>query len=298
MNPNLNLRVMTFNLLTSTKKRRTHPWRLRKRNIAKIFENLKPDVVGTQEANYQQLLELAALLPEYAFVGEGNLGRDQAHSESSWYCATFYRKDRLRPVDNADEGVTEWLSPTPEVPASQYNLGTRPRLVTWNTFELIASGRQFVFGTTHLEAINPSHRKKSAVQLRQYISRKVEQMGSETPVFLTGDFNAVSSSPEIRAMGSDLGDNLTPMFDAWAEARAGRNHPAGDGPEGGTFRGLGLRDKVSHKLLGSRRIDYVFFRPRLAIQSVRRIDFAGLEHRESALPSDHYPVLAEFSLAG
>lgn len=292
MNQQLNLRVMTFNLLTSTKKRRSHPWRLRKRNIAKIIESQRPDIIGTQEANFQQLCELAELLPQYDFLGEGNLVQDQALSESNWYCATFYRKDRIRPVDGPSEGDTQWLSPTPDVPASQYNLGTRPRLVTWNTFELIGSGRQFVFGTTHLEAISSWHRKKSAVQLREYISRKVAAMGDETPVFLTGDFNAVSSSPEIRAMGADLANNSTPMFDAWAEARCDKD------PTGGTFRGLGLRDRVGHKLLGPRRIDYVFFRPRLAIQSVSRIDFNGLEHRESALPSDHYPVLAEFSLAG
>ena len=293
MNQNLNLRVMTFNLLTSTKKRRSHPWRLRKRNIAKIFDNLRPDIVGTQEANFQQLCELAELLPDYDFLGEGNLGPTQAHSESNWYCATFYRKDRVRPVDNSVDCDTEWLSPTPDVPASQYNLGTRPRLVTWNTFEMIASGRQFVFGTTHLEAISSWHRKKSAVQLREYIAKRVEAMGSETPVFLTGDFNAVSSSPEIRTMGADLGTNSPPMFDAWAEARGDA-----DMATSGTFRGLGLRDRVGHKLLGPRRIDYVFYRPRLAIQSVTRVDYADWEHRESALPSDHYPVLAEFSLAG
>lgn len=295
MPQDLTLRVMTFNLLTATKKRRSHPWRLRKRNIAKIFDDLRPDVVGTQEANYQQLLELADLLPDYEFVGEGNLGQDYAHHESNWYCATFYRKDRIRPVlkpcgqHNRD---TEWLSPTPQVPASQFHLGTRPRVVTWNTFELIASGRQFIFGTTHLEAINSGHRKKSARQLRQYISQKVEEMGSETPVFLTGDFNAVSSSPEIRAMSSDQGEGLVPMYDAWAESHAGHEPHCG-----GTFRGLGLRDRVSHRLLGPRRIDYVFFRPRLTIRSINRIGFDGFEHRESAMPSDHYPVLAEFSLA-
>jgi endonuclease/exonuclease/phosphatase family metal-dependent hydrolase len=293
MNQDLNLRVMTFNLLTSTKKRRSHPWRLRKRNIAKIFESLRPDVVGTQEANYQQLRELAELLPDYDFVGEGNLGPMQVHNQSSWYCATFFRKDRVRPVDGSDDRDTEWLSPTPAVPASQYSLGTRPRLVTWNTFELIGSGRQFVFGTTHLEAVNSGHRKKSAVQLREYISRKVAEMGSDTPVFLTGDFNAVSTSPEIRAMGTDCGRGLAPMFDAWAESGAADGQACG-----GTFRGLGLRDRVSHKLLGPRRIDYVFFRPQMAIQSVSRISYDSLEHRERALPSDHYPVLAEFSLAG
>ncbi|MEN8006834.1 MAG: endonuclease/exonuclease/phosphatase family protein [Candidatus Krumholzibacteriota bacterium] len=286
-----NLRVMTFNLLTSTKKRRSHPWRLRKRNIARIFSELRPDVVGTQEANFKQLRELAELLPDYEFIGEGNLGRNKAHSDSNWYCATFYRRDRVRPVDHAGTGDTHWLSPTPEVPASQYPLGTRPRLVTWNTFELIGSGRQFVFGTTHLEAINSWHRKKSARQLREYISSKVSMLGPDIPVFLTGDFNACAKSPEIKAMGDEFG-NLEPMYDAWAEGCDGNCD------DGATFRGLGLRDKVGHRLLGPRRIDYVFFRPRLSVRSVSRIDFASMEHRENALPSDHYPVLAEFSLAG
>jgi endonuclease/exonuclease/phosphatase family metal-dependent hydrolase len=286
----LNLRVMTFNLLTSTKKRRSHPWRLRKINIARIFNSLKPDVVGTQEANFDQLHELAALLPDYHFIGEGNLGRDKAGSESNWYCATFYRKDRIKLVEGPRGGDTLWLSPTPDVPASQFHLGTRPRLVTWNTFELIGKGIPFVFGTTHLEAVNSSHRKKSARMMREYVSRKVKEMGDEIPIFLTGDFNAVSDSPEICAMGKDL-DDLEPLFDAWAE------HKGADNNEGATFRGLGLRDKMGHKLLGPRRIDYVFYRPRLQVHSVDRIDFQGMDHREMALPSDHYPVLAEFGLA-
>ena len=287
----INLRVMTFNLLTSTKKQRSHPWRLRKRNIARIFASLKPDVVGTQEANFRQLRELAELLPEYDFFGEGNLGRDMAHSDKNWYCATFFRRDRVRPLDPLGEGDAQWLSPTPNVPASTYNLGTRPRLVSWNQFELLGSGRNFLFGTTHLEAVNPWHRMRSARQLRQYVSDKVAELGPDIPVFLTGDFNAVAGSPEIRAMAESQGD-LEPLFDAWAEACRG------DCPDGDTFRGLGLRDKVGRKLLGPRRIDYVFFRPRLMVRSVSRVEFTEMEHRQRALPSDHYPVLAEFSLAG
>lgn len=283
------LRVMTFNLLTATKKRRRHPWRLRKRNIARIFNEVLPDVVGTQEANFHQLRELAELLPDYDFVGEGNLGSGMAHSERSWYCAIFYRRDRVRPVDPDDGADVMWLSPTPEVPASQFHLGTRPRLVTWNTFEMAGSGRQFVFGSTHLEAVNSWHRKRSTHLLRQYVSRKVEQMGPDTPVFLTGDFNAVSESPEIQAMISN-GNGLEPMYDAWSAA----NGP--DTAAGATFRGLGLRDRMGHILMGPRRIDYVFYRPELEIRQVDRIDFQGLDHRESALPSDHYPVLADFRL--
>lgn len=288
------LRVMTFNLLTATKKRRSHPWRLRKRNIARIFERMQPDVVGTQEANYQQLLELAALLPDYGFVGEGNLGPGRADDERNWYCAIFYRKDRVRPVGGDQAADVWWLSPTPEVPASQYHLGTRPRLVTWHTFELIDSGRRFVFGTTHLEAVNRWHRQRSARQLRDYVNRKVEELGSLVPVFLTGDFNAGAGSREIRAMVADHEADAS-FYDAWAEADRDAGTTAA---RGATFRGLGLRDRVGHRLLGPRRIDYVFFRPRLTIRAVRRVDYRDMEHRQSALPSDHYPVLAEFALAG
>ena len=284
-----NLRVMTFNLLTSTKKRRTHPWRLRRRNVARLIRDARPDVIGTQEANRQQLLDLAALLPEYEFIGEGNLGLAQADSDHSWYCAVFYRRDRVRPIDPDLPNEAFWFSPTPEVPASQYSLGTRPRLVTWTTFETVATGRTFVFGTTHLEAINSWHRRRSARQLRQQVSRKVAELGADVPVFLTGDFNAVASSPEIRAMAERDGE-LEPLHDAWVAA-------GGDDALGGTFRGLGLRDRVSHRLLGPRRIDYVFYRGPLTVSRIARVDFRGLDHREAALPSDHYPVLAEFSLA-
>lgn len=287
------LRVMTFNLLTATKKRRSHPWRLRKRNIARIFERMQPDVVGTQEANFQQLQELAALLPDYAFVGEGNLGPDRAGDEGNWYCAIFYRKDRVRPVEGGRAGDVMWLSPTPEVPASQYHLGTRPRLVTWHTFEL-AGGKRFVFGTTHLEAVNRWHRQRSARQLREYVDRKVRELGPHVPVFLTGDFNAGAQSREIRAMVAETGGQER-LYDAWAESgrdgATARAHAA-------TFRGLGLRDRVGHRLLGPRRIDYVFYRPRLTVRAVDRVDYRDMEHREAALPSDHYPVLAEFALAG
>lgn len=286
---NNQLRVMTFNLLTSTKKRRRHPWRLRKRNIARIFNELQPDVVGTQEANFQQLHDLDKLLPGYDFVGEGNLGRGMAHSDSNWYCAIFYRRDRVQPLDPDSGADALWLSPTPEVPASQFHLGTRPRLVNWNTFAMAGSNQRFVFGTTHLEAVNSWHRKRSTELLRRYVSRKVEELGPETPVFLTGDFNAVSESPEIQAM-SQASHGLEPMYDAWSSAHGP------DNATGATFRGLGLRDRMGHYLMGPRRIDYVFYRPQLRVQKVDRIDFSGLEHRELALPSDHYPVVADFCL--
>jgi endonuclease/exonuclease/phosphatase family metal-dependent hydrolase len=286
----VDLRVMTFNLLTSTKKRRRHPWRLRRKSIARIFQTFQPDVVGTQEANYQQLQDLGELLPEYGFQGSGNLGRSMAHSDSNWYCAVFFKRDRVRPLEEDGVGDVQWLSPTPEVPASQFHLGTRPRVVHWSIFALEGASQPFVFGTTHLEAVNAWHRRRSTHILKRYVSRMVRELGPGTPVFLTGDFNAVAESPEIAAMSREE-EGQAPLFDAWSRA---------NGPEtaaGATFRGLGLRDRMGRILTGPRRIDYVFYRPELQLLQVDLVDYASLEHRESALPSDHYPVIADFRLA-
>lgn len=282
------LRVMTFNLLTSTKKQRTHPWRIRKRSVARIFNRYRPDVVGTQEANLHQLQELAELLPDYEFLGEGNLGRLMSHSCHNWYCAIFYRRDTVRPAEG--DGDTYWFSPTPEVPASQFHLGTRPRLVTWQTFEHIATNRTFVFGTTHLEAVNPRHRLKSAALLREYVQQKVAELGEQTPLFLTGDFNAVAESPEIQSL-SLVQSGSGALRDVWMQT--GVSDPAA----GATFRGLGMRDRISNLMLGPRRIDYVFYRPQLLVRTVERVDFDTLHGNERAVASDHYPVVADFCLA-
>jgi endonuclease/exonuclease/phosphatase family metal-dependent hydrolase len=290
--PDPALRLMTFNLLSSTKLRRTHPWRLRKRSAARIFRHFLPDVVGTQEANLPQLRQLAELLPEYDFLGEGNLaGLARLDSLRNWYCAIFYRRETVRPAES--EGDSYWLSPTPAVPASQFHFGTRPRLVTWQTFEHIPSRREFIFGTTHLEAINGWHRQKSARLLREYFRKKIAEKGSTVPMFLTGDFNAESDSPEIRALGDPRrpGDpDSVRLYDAWREAGSD------DLFDGATFRGLGRWGQVGRALLGPRRIDYIFYRPQLQVLEAKRIEFDRLISRQCALPSDHFPVMADFAL--
>jgi len=279
---------MTFNLLTSTQLRRSHPWRLRKRSVARIFREYAPDVVGTQEANLAQLLELAELLPEYDFVGEGNLSRtDLSDSVHNWYCAIFYRRDRVRPAE--DESDTWWLSPTPGVPASRFAPGTRPRVATWQTFELLGGGQPFVMGTTHLEAFSGLSRRRSALALRDYVTARVRQLGDDTPLFLTGDFNALDNSPELRTL-ADGGRRDTALHDAWRSG--GTLAPE----EAATFRGLGSLRGVKRALLGARRIDYVLYRPRLEVGRVERIDFDRFFGHEKARPSDHFPVVADFLL--
>jgi endonuclease/exonuclease/phosphatase family metal-dependent hydrolase len=284
-----NLRVMTFNLLSAGKKQKRFPWSVRRDGIVTVFESLQPDVVGTQEANLQQLHDLRDRLPDYEFTGEGNLGPLHSHSADSWYSAIFYRRDTVRRLQSADTSF--WLSPQPEQPASRFALASRPRVAVWSLFEHRRSGRPFLFGTTHLEAFLPAHRRRGARLIQEFLARKLREMGPDLPVFLTGDFNAAAHAPEIRALGTETGERAA-LYDAWSEAGHREDR------DGATFRGLDLRDRLGNLLLGHRRIDYVFFRPQLEVHAVARVDFDRILNPADAPPSDHFPVLAEFKLAG
>jgi len=284
-----NLRVMTFNLLSAGKKQKRFPWTERRDGIVKVFETLQPDVVGTQEANLSQLHDLRDRLPGYEFTGEGNLGPLRSHSADSWYSAIFYRRETVRRLPSDD--MSFWLSPQPELPASRFALASRPRVAVWSLFEHRRTGRPFLFGTTHLEAFMAGHRRQGARLIQEFISRKLQEMGQEMPVFLTGDFNAVAAAREIRDFGLET-QGRAALYDAWSQAGGL------EGRDAATFRGLDLRDRLGNLLMGHRRIDYVFFRPQLEIHTVARIDFDQVLEGIGAPPSDHFPVMAEFKLAG
>ena len=125
--------------------------------------------------------------------------------------------------------------------------------------------------------------------MREYICNKLSELGQRVPMFLTGDFNAQVQSREIQTL-CEQGDDPCHLFDAWLEA--GSSDPF----EGATFAGLGVRDRLGEMILGPRRIDYVFYRPKLPILNVQKVDFDRLVSRDCARPSDHFPVVSRLKL--
>lgn len=282
------LRVMTYNLLSAEKKRKRFPWQDRRESVVELLNRLEPDVIGTQEANFAQIRDLQAALPQYGVVAAGNLGPDRARHDSNWYSAVFYHRERIERVEQPGERF--WLSPEPQRPASRFALASRPRVAVWALLRQRATGQRFLFGTTHLEAFMPGHRREGARLLQSYVGRKLRELGEEIPVFLTGDFNARSDTAEIRRLTLDTTAGPA-LHDAWQAAGLDDDRAAA------TFRGLDLRDRVGNWLLGHRRIDYVFFRPRLSVEAIERVDYQQYLSMQHVPPSDHDPVLASFRLA-
>lgn len=260
--PAAELTVMTYNLRYASK---TPPnaWPDRLPIMKELIAAQKPDVIGTQEGLYGQLKDLAAGLPEYEWLG---LGRDGgSHGE---FMAIFYRRDRLEPL----EYDHFWLSDTPDVIASSTWGNTNRRMVTWVRFLDRATGKPFYFWNTHLDhALQPAREKGAAL-----IRSRIEALKTDLPVFLVGDFNAVSGAN--KAYDILTGDGF--LKDTWPLAAERRNEKV-----------TSFNDFKPARQTGE-RIDWILLRGSAAVRATEVVTF----EKGGQYPSDHFPVIAWLEL--
>jgi Endonuclease/Exonuclease/phosphatase family len=98
--------------------------------------------------------------------------------------ASRHGRDRFEPL----EFDHCWLSDTPDVIASSTWGNAVRRMVTWAKFRDRTTGGEFYFWNTHLDHEVESAREKSA----ELIRRRIGLLPPGAPLFLAGDFNAVS----------------------------------------------------------------------------------------------------------
>jgi endonuclease/exonuclease/phosphatase family metal-dependent hydrolase len=254
-----NLCVMTYNLRYASS---TGPnaWPQRRPLMRELFQNLSPDVFGTQEGLYQQLKDLAADLPEHEWIGLGREGGSRGE-----FMAVFYRKARLEPL--AFDHF--WLSDTPEVIGSTTWGNSNRRMVTWVKFRDRQTTQEFYFFNTHFDHQIQAAREKSAELVRQRISA----LDTKLPVLLVGDFN--SAAGKNKAYEILTQDNF--LNDTWLTAR--ERHGEGTG----TFNNF----KAVQPDGG--RIDWILARGDVTAEKIEIVTF----QRDGQFPSDHFPVVAQ-----
>ena len=214
------LKIFTFNIRLNIDKGE-NDFELRKHRIAELIELEKPDLIGFQEANDYMRNEIRRSLDGYYVLGCGRGVNFQGES-----AAVAIRTDKLE-ILSLDHF---WMSATPDVAGSRYGLDQSkcPRISTALRLIDKNGGKPFHFINTHLDHIGEDARMLGAIQLLQYISQKNE------PCILTGDFNALPDSKEIRAIiESDIG-----LIDCTADIN-------------GSFHDYGRLDKMI-------KIDYIF----------------------------------------
>lgn len=229
-------------------------WEYRKQASINMINEEKPTIFGLQEALPPHLEYLEEHLPQYASYG---VARDDGKSEGE-YMTIYYLKDEVELLDCG----TFWLSETPDTPSRGWDAACN-RTCTWAKMRMKRSGKEFAYLNTHLDHVGKVAQREG---LALMMERAAKIVPDGMPVFVTADFNCVTSDPifePIKAVMKDARETA-PQTDRRA-----------------TFNGW--------KPNATAVIDHIFYR------GAEPKSFRVLCDKNYGAPyiSDHYPVVLE-----
>jgi endonuclease/exonuclease/phosphatase family metal-dependent hydrolase len=258
------IRVMSFNVRTSTSHDGENNWSHRKELFFKTIQAFNPDLIGFQEVRPDQHDEIEARLKDYGLAG---VARDDGKRKGEWSLIAF-RKDRFEQVD----GGTFWLSDKPEVPGSVGWDARLTRICSWVRLKDKSSGKEFLFANTHYDHIGHLARAMSS----RLLMKKLPTLSGGKPIILTGDFNTTENDEPYKTIMNPTASDMAHFSDSYREV-----HPKRSSDEA-SFNGF------KGTVRGS-RIDFILHTPELHAISAT-ID--RTKSAEGKFPSDHYPVTA------
>jgi endonuclease/exonuclease/phosphatase family metal-dependent hydrolase len=171
---------------------------------------------------------------------------------------------------------TFWLSETPSVPGSKSWDAAITRICTWAEFEHTQTGEIFYLFNTHYDHIGEEARVESS----KLILNKIEEIAGDSPVVLTGDFNATEDSQPYKVLVENAkGESGVNLQDAFYKTVHEHHGPTS------TWSGF-------TEIVPDRRIDYIFVNPQVTVKQHAIL----ADQWDGRFPSDHLPVLAEITI--
>jgi endonuclease/exonuclease/phosphatase family metal-dependent hydrolase len=252
--------VMTFNLRLNIESDSSNAWKFRKDHAASQILFHDADIIGVQEALYDQMQDLQQRLPGFASHG---VGREDGATKGE-FSAIFYRTDRFE----KQGGSTFWLSLTPNVPGSKSWDAAITRIVSWMKLKDKTNGKIFYAFNTHFDHMGQEARRQSA----QMLLKAVDSIAGKTPAVITGDFNATPSDEPIKIITDQ--SNKLHLTDTKAISKTGHF-----GPEG-TFTAFGPFENSDEP------IDHIFIKGKMEV--LKHATLA--ESWKGRFSSDHFPV--------
>jgi len=250
------MKLVTFNIRLDWNRDGANNFCFRKNMILNKIRKEKPEIICFQEVLPHVALWLKENLTEYYIVGcprEVNFQGEQT-------CIAFLPgRFNLMKLD------CYWLSPTPFVPGSRYEIQSDcPRVCTEATFHYLPANKVFRLTNTHLDHVGHPARILGVQQIAQKLKR--ESFFPDAPCIFVGDMNAEPDSEEMQ-----LVTTMTGMVDLAAES-------------GGTYHGFHTVQPV--------KIDYIFADPSIHCHGISKWD----DEESGVFLSDHYPICAEIEL--
>lgn len=257
------LRVMTFNIRYNEPRDGVNAWANRKTKVSDVIRFHKADLVGIQEAQFNQIQDLEKLLPGFAWCGVGRDGEKNGE-----FSAIFYRRSRFKMLATD----TLWLSETPEKAGSKGWDADFPRIVTWARFQDRVSKKTFYHFNTHFDHKGERARTESA----RFLLAQIPKIAAKSKSVVTGDFNTKEDTNVYQILTGKMDSADFKLIDARDVSE--NAHFGGKS----TFNGF-------KELVPEMKIDYIF-----VSGGVRVVEHGILSDRWDGLwASDHLPVLAE-----
>ena len=209
------LKVWSFNITCQSNDENSgwsssNYWDQRKSSVYAFFNAQNPDIIGTQECEYRQRVNILDNTTGYAAYGLGvDYGKESSGGSGSWWDqitgnykdynsdssnAIFYKSDKFTVLDKG----TFWLSSSPSLVGSDNGHNC-----AWIKFRWDENGYVFYFFNTHFtahytEAAYAARKAEATILYDQIAAINTENL----PVIVVGDFNATASE----VCGEEKGD--------------------------------------------------------------------------------------------
>lgn len=256
------LSVMSYNIRCGSCEAIENPnnWKKRKYLVGHLIKMHNPDIIGLQEAELFQVEDLIEMLDDYSWVG---VGRDDGQNKGET-TAILFRHARF--TLQAQQSL--WLSQTPNQPSRGWDAAYRRTLTIAKLLDVQAQQPLYIFNT-HLDNEGEMARQEGA----KLLLAELAKLDTQTPVFMTGDFNSKADSKTHEILTGALKD-----------AEKISTKPAIGGTK--TYTGFGTDNEPDNK------IDFIFVNGRVKVShhTIDTTTYNGL------YPSDHYPVIIRSEL--
>jgi len=258
VSPTDSLVVMTYNIRFDNPTDGQHAWANRSNEVFNLLREVRPGILGLQEALHNQITEIHQIIPHMQWYG---VGRDDGLFDGE-FSPIFY--DTL--LFSLKDAGTFWLSETPNRPGSMGWDAACPRVLTWVILAPRTGGQQFFVMNTHFDHIGETARRKSA---EMAIALAEQKIAEGFRLIFMGDFNTEPSSEVFRIIAS--GHKLT---------EAGSLALKPDIGDGCTFTGFDLTACL--------RLDYIWVSENFKVKAYKILS----NHLGRVILSDHKAVLA------
>lgn len=249
---------MSFNVRVDVHSDGLNQWKHRFHYVRDVILEQRPDILGLQEINDSMGRDLFPLLQDYDHVGEGR-NADRTGERVS----ILYPKNRY----NVSETDTFWLSDTPRVAGSLDHEDGFPRICTTAVFRPLNGGQAFRVYNVHFSYRSVRNRLQNVKTLLEFY--RMHQQQHPYPSIAMGDFNCAIDDPLHHAMTKE----------GFKEAVGALKVP---------------RVNTYHEFKGQPGISAIdFFYTNRGLKPMR-VSVLTMQ-KGSLYPSDHYPIVGEFS---